>query len=43
VLFHVTANADWSNLPLSGLFFDMLYRWSSCPRALPAECTGSPG
>ena len=24
VLFHVTANADWSNLPLSGLFVDML-------------------
>jgi hypothetical protein len=26
VLFHVTANADWSNLPLSGLFPDMLGR-----------------
>jgi hypothetical protein len=26
VLFHVTANADWSNLPLSGLFVDMLTR-----------------
>jgi hypothetical protein len=26
VLFHVTANADWSNLPLSGLFVDMLRR-----------------
>ena len=26
VLFHVTANADWSNLPLSGLFLDMLSR-----------------
>jgi hypothetical protein len=26
VLFHVTANADWSNLPLSGLFVDMLNR-----------------
>jgi hypothetical protein len=24
VLFHVTANADWSNLPLSGLFVEML-------------------
>ncbi len=24
VLFHVTANTDWSNLPLSGLFVDML-------------------
>ena len=26
VLFHITANADWSNLPLSGLFVDMLRR-----------------
>lgn len=26
VLFHVTANADWSDLPLSGLFVEMLRR-----------------
>ena len=26
VLFHVTANADWSNLPVSGLFLEMLRR-----------------
>jgi hypothetical protein len=26
VLFHVTANADWSNLPTSGLFVEMLRR-----------------
>ncbi|WP_435163948.1 DUF4159 domain-containing protein [Falsirhodobacter sp. 1013] len=26
VLFHVTANTDWSNLPLSGLFVQMLER-----------------
>jgi hypothetical protein len=26
VLFHVTANAEWSNLPLSGLFPDMMRR-----------------
>ncbi|MGO4707276.1 DUF4159 domain-containing protein [Microvirga sp. 2MCAF38] len=26
VLFHVTANTNWSNLPLSGLFVDMLRR-----------------
>jgi hypothetical protein len=26
VLFHVTANADWSTLPLSGLFVEMLSR-----------------
>ncbi len=28
ILFHVTANAEWSNLPLSGLFVDMLTRLS---------------
>ena len=26
VLFHVTASADWSSLPLSGLFVQMLER-----------------
>src|SRR5207248_3841613 len=26
VLFHVTANPDWSNLPLSGMFVEMLRR-----------------
>jgi hypothetical protein len=26
VLFHTTANADWSNLPLTGVFADMLQR-----------------
>ncbi|MEQ8825929.1 MAG: DUF4159 domain-containing protein [Filomicrobium sp.] len=26
VLFHVTANTDWSNMPISGLFVDMLNR-----------------
>ncbi|MDF9304032.1 DUF4159 domain-containing protein [Tritonibacter mobilis] len=26
ILFHVTANAEWSSLPLSGLFVDMLER-----------------
>ena len=25
-LFHITANAEWSNLPISGLFIDMLDR-----------------
>jgi Domain of unknown function (DUF4159)/Aerotolerance regulator N-terminal len=29
VLVHTTANTDWSNLPLSGLFVDMLRRLSS--------------
>jgi len=32
VLFHVTANSDWSNLPLSGLFVDMLRRISTLGR-----------
>jgi len=32
VLFHVTANAEWSNLPLSGLFVDMLSRLSISAR-----------
>ena len=29
VLFHVTANSDWSNLPISGLFVEMLRRLST--------------
>ncbi|MDX2155838.1 MAG: DUF4159 domain-containing protein [Hyphomicrobiaceae bacterium] len=29
ILFHITANSDWSNLPLSGLFVDMLRRVST--------------
>ena len=33
VLFHVTANSDWSNLPISGLFVDMLRRISTMGRA----------
>jgi len=32
VLFHVTANADWSTLPLSGLFVQMLERLSISAR-----------
>lgn len=32
VLFHVTANAEWSTLPLSGLFVDMLERLSVSTR-----------
>jgi hypothetical protein len=39
VLFHVTANAEWSNLPLSGLFVQMLERLaiSTSTTALQAE------
>ena len=33
VLFHVTANAEWSNLPLSGLFVQMLERLAVSSRA----------
>ena len=43
VLFHVTANAEWSNLPLSGLFVDMLTRLSVSARsgaAAAAELVG---
>ena len=32
MLFHVTANSDWSNLPLSGLFVDMLRRIATLGR-----------
>lgn len=43
VLFHVTANAEWSNLPLSGLFVDMLKRLSVSARngaAVADDLTG---
>ncbi len=33
VLFHVTANSDWSNLPLSGLFVEMLKRISTLAKS----------
>ena len=33
VLFHVTANAKWSNLPLSGLFVNMLRRLATLGKA----------
>ncbi len=32
ILFHVTANSDWSNLPMSGLFVDMLRRITTLGR-----------
>lgn len=44
VLFHVTANAEWSTLPLSGLFVEMLERLavSSRPtRPTAAELAGT--
>jgi hypothetical protein len=44
VLFHVTANAEWSTLPLSGLFVQMLERLAVSSRAAPptaAELAGT--
>lgn len=35
VLFHVTANTEWSNLPLSGLFVDMLARIVDLSEGVP--------
>jgi len=43
VLFHVTANSDWSNLPLSGLFVEMLRRVISLGPAEIAVHTGEEG
>ncbi|MFM8614109.1 MAG: hypothetical protein ACKOC9_05210, partial [Alphaproteobacteria bacterium] len=40
VLFHVTAQAEWSNLPLSGLFVDMLRRLGHTSRAGGAGMRG---
>lgn len=41
VLVHTTANTDWSNLPLSGLFVEMLRRVVAISQGVPAgESTG---
>ncbi|MCO6362806.1 DUF4159 domain-containing protein [Paracoccus sp. 08] len=37
VLVHVTANAEWSNLPLSGLFPQMMERLVATARLSPSE------
>lgn len=42
VLFHVTANSDWSNLPLSGLFVEMLRRVVENSVITPGRANGSP-
>lgn len=48
VLFHITGNSDWSNLPMSGLFVDMLRRTgelstlSSGPERTAESGAGSP-
>lgn len=35
VLFHITANSDWSNLPISGLFVEMLRRIAVLGKSAP--------
>jgi hypothetical protein len=42
VLFHVTAGADWSTLPLSGLFVQMLERITDMSRVAVAKAGGPP-
>jgi hypothetical protein len=42
VLFHVTANADWSNLPLSGLFPEMLKRLVALSAGVAATPDATP-
>ncbi len=42
VLFHVSANADWSNLALSGLFVDMLRRLVALSAGIAAESESGP-
>ncbi len=42
VLFHITANADWSDLPLSGLFVDMLRRLVAVANGITGGDEGRP-
>lgn len=41
VLFHITANSDWSNLPMSGLFVEMLRRISELGTLTAAPASDS--
>ena len=43
VLFHVTANSDWSNLPMSGLFVEMLRRITELGTMTAAPSAGEEG
>ncbi|MDP4021695.1 DUF4159 domain-containing protein [Methylobacterium sp. NEAU 140] len=43
VLFHVTADTTWSNLPLSGLFIDMLRRVVALAGSAPQGAGAGPG
>jgi len=40
VLFHVTSNPQWSNLPLSGLYVDMLRRLTALSHRTAARAAG---
>lgn len=40
VLFHITANSDWSNLPISGLFVEMLKRIAALGKVGSATAAG---
>ena len=42
VLFHVTANAEWSNLPLSGVFPEMLRRLVALSAGVSSAPDGTP-
>ena len=42
VLFHVPANAEWSNLPLSGLFVEMLRRVVALSRGVAGSAGNQP-
>ncbi len=41
VLFHITANADWSDLPLSGLFVEMLRRLVALSAGVASSAPGN--
>ncbi|MGV8998166.1 MAG: DUF4159 domain-containing protein [Parvibaculaceae bacterium] len=41
VLVHVTANTDWSNLPLSGLYVDMLRRMIALSQGVAQATSGT--
>jgi len=41
VMFHVTANSDWSNLPLSGGFVEMLRRLAAMADATAGKADGA--
>ena len=43
VLFHITANADWSTLPLSGLFVSMLHRLTNGAAVQSSEISDMSG